>query len=348
MKKIIAITIALITVVSFALPSFAMSINEGVDNLRTLWSRGNGPEVDGLDIDYSYYSPVENGAKANKKYPLVIIMAGALEGVVEGFELTANALASWTADEYQSKFHNGGAFLLIGRAPEEDWHYWDSSDIIPAFKAAIDDFVSKNPNVDTSRIYTLGWCLGGNGSINLATLYPDFFAAAVIICPNRAITKGEAKILKDKPVWLMGCKRDTYVSYLNVIVPSWNRLKAAASDLSEKRLTTCAKAPGVTLADKFPFIQNHNMWSNVAEDMQSKDPAYVGLTTVDGEGNSIINPSIIDWLSSKTLSEKPEISGSSPGMVHKFFNETIRSEFRKGFFYVVLHLLDQFGYIDLY
>lgn len=90
------------------------------------------------------------------------------------------------------------------------------------------------------------------------------------------------------------------------------------------------------------------MWSNVAEDMQSKDPAYVGLTTVDGEGNSIINPSIIDWLSSKTLSEKPEISGSSPGMVHKFLNETIRSECRKGFFYVVLHLLDQFGYIDLY
>ena len=118
MKKLISIILALVVVLGAALPCLAMSISKGVDSLRTLWSRDNGPMVNGHDIDYSYYSPVANGKSANKKYPLVVIMAGALEGLVEGFELTANALASWTTDEYQSRFHNGAAFLLIGRAPE--------------------------------------------------------------------------------------------------------------------------------------------------------------------------------------------------------------------------------------
>ena len=93
------------------------------DFLRDLWNRGEGPEVNGIDIDYSYYSPVENGADSEKKYPLVIIMAGALEGVVQGFELTANALALWTAERFQKRFHNENAFLLIGRAPEEQKPY---------------------------------------------------------------------------------------------------------------------------------------------------------------------------------------------------------------------------------
>ena len=71
MKRLLSILLALVFAVSAAFPAFSMSIDEGVDNLRTLWSRDKGPEVGGEDIDYSCYSPVANGADDSKKYPLV-------------------------------------------------------------------------------------------------------------------------------------------------------------------------------------------------------------------------------------------------------------------------------------
>ena len=348
MKKIISVLLAVTMAFCVSLPASAMSIDEGVDKLRTLWARDNGPLVNGHDIDYSYYSPVANGASADKKYPLVIIMAGALEGLIEGFELTANALASWTADEFQSKFNNGAAFLLIGRAPEEDEFYWDSSVITPAFKGAIDDFISKNPNVDTDRIYCVGWCLGGNGSLNLSTMYPDFFAASMIMCPSRGITAGEAEILKDKPVWIMGCKKDTYVSYPFVILKSWENLRRASNDPSKIRLTVYDKAPGVTLADTFPFINNHDVWTNVAYDMHSGNPEYEGEKTVDGNGNEIISPEVISWLNSFTLDKSADTSGKLPSRLYKFLVETVKNDFRVVLIKLILRFLDTFGYIDLY
>ena len=347
MKKALSFVLALVMTLVIVFPAGAMSIDEGVDNLRTLWSRGNGPEVNGEDIDYSYYSPVENGASEEKSYPLVIIMAGALEGIIEGFELTANALASWTADEFQSKFHNGGAFLLIGRAPEEDKHYWDTSEITPSFKAAIDDFIKKNPCVDTNRIYTVGWCLGGTGSLNLATMYPDFFAAAMIMCPNRAVTEGEAMILKDKPVWFMGCKKDSYVSYENVMVKSWNNLKKASNDKTKIRFTTYEEAPGVTLADTFSFIQNHDVWTNVAYDMNSGRPEYKGEQTINGNGDVLSSPSVIEWLNSATLDKNADTSGSRPSDAYLFFYEKVIDAVRDFMMKVILNFLNDFGYIEL-
>ncbi|MBO4894658.1 MAG: dienelactone hydrolase family protein [Clostridia bacterium] len=348
MKKTISILLALVMASTFVSGAFAISIDEGVDNLRTLWSRDNGPLVDGFDIDYSYYSPIDNGASADKKYPLVIIMAGALEGLIEGFELTANGLATWTADEYQSRFNNGAAFLLIGRAPEESNRYWDSSIIMPAFKAAIDEFIEKNPNVDTDRIYLVGWCLGGTGSLNLTAMYPDFFAASMIMVPSRAITKGEAEIMKNKPVWLMACKNDTYVSYDRVVKPSWENLKAAATDPSKIRYTIYDRAPGVTLADTFRFIDDHDVWTNVAYDMKSGNEKYEGEKTVDGSENEIESPEVISWLNSYTLEKDNDTSGKLPSKLYRFWYEDFINAHRVFLIKVILRFLDTFGYIDLY
>ena len=348
MKRVISVLLALVMALSFANAACAMSIDEGVDNLRTLWTRGNGPLVNGYDIDYSCYSPVENGASADKKYPLVIIMAGALEGLVEGFELTANGLATWTADEYQSRFNNGAAFLLIGRAPEESNRYWDSSEIMPAFKAAIDEYIEKNPNIDTDRIYLVGWCLGGTGSLNLTAMYPDFFAASMIMVPSRAITKGEAEILKDKPVWFMACKNDTYVSYDRIVKPSWENLRRAANDPEKIRCTIYDRAPGVTLADKVPFINDHDVWTNVAYDMKSGNEIYEGEKTVDGNGNEITSPEVISWLNSYTLEKDIDTSGKLPSKFYRFWYEDFINAHRVILIKIILRFLDTFGYIDLY
>lgn len=294
---------SLLVLSNISLLKIPSSIDYRIDEVRAMWSRGNGPEINGIDIDYSYYSPIENGADANKKYPLIIVMAGALEGLQEGFELVANAMPKWTTAEYQSRFENSGAYFFIARAPEEDWLYWDSSALIPALKASLDDFCSKNANIDMDRIHIIGWCLGGNGAINLAASYPEEFASATIMCPNRAITENEAESLKNMPVWFMGSQTDTYSSYKNCVLKSYNRLCAVSNRKNDIRLTSYSSAPDVPLLEWIPFIFNHNLWNNLANDMISTDPEYPDMKTIDGNGNEIDNHSAILWLDSITLAD---------------------------------------------
>ena len=333
MKKTIRKIILIMLCLCFALGAFAviggaMSINEGVDSLRTLWSRGNGPKVGKWDIDYSYYSPVDNGADPSLKYPLVVIMAGAGEGDHEGLELQANNMPKWTADEYQQRFTNGASYMFIARAPEEDGLYWDSRDVIPSLKAAVDDFCAKNPNVDTNRIYCIGWCLGGTGVIELTSAYPKDFAAAVIMCPNRSLTSAEVNSLKNTPVWYMGCTADTYSLYSTCVKSSWNALTKASECRGDLRLTSCSKAPDVYLAIGVKFIGNHNMWENAAEDMHYMGSGYADLKTVDGDGNEISDPYLISWLCSftsenKQADGKTDNSGSAAQKIRNFFRNII-------------------------
>ena len=320
------------------------------DPLRTLWRRSEGPMVNGIDIDYSYYSPVENGADPAKTYPLVVIMAGALEGVVPGFELEANSLALWTAERFQKRFHNENAFLLIGRAPEEQKLYWDSSRVVLPFKAAIDAFVTEHSQVDTSRIYTVGWCLGGTGSLNLLSSFPGFFAAGFVISPSRAATKAEAELLNETPVWLMGCKSDNYISFHRIIQKSWTRIKTANQNPSALRFTQCSSAPDVYLAGVIPFIQNHDIWDDLAEDLHPETKKCEGMKTETGAGTAVINPFAIEWLSSFTRTGKAaqDCKKEWKKDVPVLFYEKTAVPRRALVVLIMLHLLDRLHYIQLY
>lgn len=356
MKKTIIKLSALALCVAICLSAFgfvsssAMSIEKGVAELRTLWSRDIGPEKNGIDIDYSYYSPIENGASADKKYPMVIIMAGALEGLEEGFELEANNMPKWTAEEYQSRFENENAFLFIARAPEESKLYWDSSSITPSLKAAIDEFCVEHKNVDTDKIYIIGWCLGGNGAINLATSYPNDFAATIIMCPNRAITKNEAYALKNMPVWFMGSKTDTYANYATCILKSFNSLREVSARRADVRLTSYRSAPDVTLLDWIPFIFNHNLWDNVADDLHTTEFEYPNMETVDGNKNAVENPYVIKWFDFFSLADgRAESTARDTSRfdyrINVLFNERHKTAIRAKMVEIMLDIFARLGWI---
>ena len=86
-----------------------MAYKAAHNKYRLLWKRDNGPMIGRWDIDYSYYSPADYGADKNTKYPLCIILVGALEGLFEGLEIQANEMPLWSDEKYQSRFTNGGA-----------------------------------------------------------------------------------------------------------------------------------------------------------------------------------------------------------------------------------------------
>lgn len=296
MKRIIAVSLCVLLLIPmlFTASFAAVSENAGMSALRAQWSRGEGPKKDGYDIDYSFFSPVANGASADHQYPLLVIMPGFGESTHEGEELTANDFALWSSREYQEKFYNGASYIVIARAPEESALNWDSPLPIPALKAAIDDFCNKNPNVDTNRIYVMGWSLGATGATRLVANYDNFIAAALIFSPIYTMSDAEAEACRNKAVWLFGCKNDSIATYGLYTKASWNKLTDKTSDYSKIRLTTTETAPNT------PGLFHHNTWNLALRDM-TDNGGCTGVKTIDGTGSVIDKPSIIGWLSEQTL-----------------------------------------------
>ncbi len=347
-------TVMLVLAVGFFLANISIlripsSIDYKVDEIRAMWERDNGPVVNGIDIDYSYYSPVEHGAPADEKYPVVVVMAGALEGLQEGLDLVANMLASWSAPEYQERFENGGAYIYIARAPEEDWLYWDSPKLTPSLKASIDDFCKKHPSIDTEQIHVIGWCLGGDGAINLSTSYPNDFATTMIMCPSRGLNQSEAEALKNMPVWFMGSETDSYSSYEKCILDSYKLLVSVSNRKEDIRLTSCSSAPDVPLLGDKPFLYNHNLWANLSVDMETTDPEYTDLKTVDGNGKEVENLSAIGWVSSHNIADGREASSEreTSSEEYKRFNAwwNFRLSFKSGLMRLMLNSFEILGWI---
>jgi predicted peptidase len=72
------------------------------------------------------------------------------------------------------------------------------------------DHISKNLNIDASRVYVTGLSMGGYGTWRLAAAYPERFAAAVPICGGGEPEKMAAK-LRTVPIWAFHGAKDTIV-----------------------------------------------------------------------------------------------------------------------------------------
>lgn len=292
MKRMLAFLLCLCLTFSFGMQAFSVGAAGGLEALRAQFSRDRGPEKNGYAIDYSFFSP-KTEENDDTAFPLVIIMAGAREGEYEGKELLANDYAMWSSEEYQRRFlASGGGYLLIARAPEEKLLYWDSQTLVEPLKAAIDDFITRHKKVDTNRIILIGWCIGAKGVVNQVCAYPDFYSAAVMMVPNFALSQAQAEKMKNIPVWLHGCKRDSYADYNLYIKPTWSRLVSAATDKSKRLFTLYDEAVDTT------YFFNHNVWLQGSYDMHYDGPGYKGMKTVDGNGNEVgTQNGMITWLS---------------------------------------------------
>lgn len=277
MKKIISVLLTLILVLSLGtVPAFAIHSNGSIDALRAQFIGGEGPSTTNIVIDYHYYSPVKS-ENDTAKYPLVLFFPGSSGGPEKGDELLENDFARWSGDDLQAKFPNGGAYIMILRSRQDIGLYWDASVLTAPAKSAVDDFIAKNPNVDTSRVYCVGWSLGGNGARNFAVAYPNLVSAAAIFSARCSISETDAGRLADTSVWIFQCKNDN-LAYESYGLASWANMKAATNDLSKVRYSTADTAPAGG------SWQNHGMWFPAARDMRDTENYLQGFVTVDGNG----------------------------------------------------------------
>lgn len=129
--------------------------------------------------------------------PLIVFLHGSGE---RGSDI--NLVKTWGPPAIAGK-NPDFPFIVVSPqlAAGEQWHAL-------ALKGMLDEVLARN-NVDRQRVYLTGLSLGGYGAWDLATRYPDYFAAVAPICGG-GIVRGVGS-MRQIPTWVFHGKKDTAV-----------------------------------------------------------------------------------------------------------------------------------------
>ena len=337
-KKIISVLMSVLLVMSLfsfagsaAGRKAALSKNAGIEALRDEFSIDTAPEADGYALDYAYYSPV--GENDNTKYPLVIFLHGIGHADYVGAQLDDSDFPYWASEELQSRFTEGGAFVLLPRAPEHKLVYW-SKTLIPALRSVIDDVIAKHgDNIDTSKIFIGGSSAGGEMTWDMIIAFPEYFAGAFPIAATGTVSASDTKACADVAIWMIASELDPVISYIATTTPLWNNVCKNNAQPESCRLSSFSsvKEPSGTGAS-----DNHHMAKVVTYDLHMLDGStYPNVSHVDGNGNSIKlegENGIISWMNG-IASDYSGAAGNDSGNINvngvtNFF-DAIRNFFLK-------------------
>lgn len=149
-------------------------------------------------LKYLQYLPKGYDAEPERKWPLLIFLHGAGE---RGDDLDAVKVhGPPKLAEAGKKF----PFIVVApQCPKDSWWSWQP--VMPLIEE-----LEKTLRVDSNRIYLTGLSMGGYGTWNLATRYPEKFAAVAPICGGGVpyLTKRIPKL----PVWAFHGGKDAVVA----------------------------------------------------------------------------------------------------------------------------------------
>jgi predicted peptidase len=152
----------------------------------------------------------------NSKYPLVIFLHGAGERGNDNEAQLKWGVKNFTSDNIM-KIHP--SIVLAPQCPKNmSWGNFSEDDmsLLPSPTKPMQlliELVKKTINtmpVDVNRIYITGLSMGGIGTFDAISRYPDLFAAAVPVCGGGDVTK--ANIIAKIPIWVFHGVRDTTLS----------------------------------------------------------------------------------------------------------------------------------------
>lgn len=148
-------------------------------------------------IGYRYHLYIPDIDKPEKGFPLLLFLHGAGERGNDIESVKIHGLNNML------KTLNPLPFIVISpQVPDGAW--WDS-DILYAL---IDHTMATYP-IDRNRIYVTGLSMGGYGTWDLITKYPERFAAAIPICGGgNWLSVDRAKNI---PVWAFHGDADTVI-----------------------------------------------------------------------------------------------------------------------------------------
>lgn len=145
-----------------------------------------------LKLDYLLSLPPTYGQEAGKKWPVILFLHGSGERGSDVQAVKKHGPPAVVAKDPTGTV--ASEFIVISpQCPAGRW--WKPDELI----ALVDD-VSSRYGVDNDRVYLTGLSMGGFGTWDLASNYPDRFAAIAPMCGggNTAMVRR----LKKLPIWI--------------------------------------------------------------------------------------------------------------------------------------------------
>jgi predicted peptidase len=185
----------------------AMSQSSSDPNTKTLQAKAHEPRfAAGAGINYLLFLPADYQTNSSKRWPLIFFLHGAGERGSDVWKVAVHGPSKYILN------HPEFPFILVAPQCPTDGH-WSNDQLL----SLLDD-VTKRYQADSARIYLTGLSMGGYGTWNLGTSFPEKFAAIVPISGGGEMiglllnkSGGHAAALKSLPVWAFHGGRDTTV-----------------------------------------------------------------------------------------------------------------------------------------
>ena len=150
-----------------------------------------------ITLDYLLFLPQDYGKDAGRKWPLMIFLHGSGERGSDVNKVKVHGPPKVVAQKKDFPF-----VLVSPQCPEGKG--WEPEEVV----ALLDEIQAKF-KIDPDRVYLTGLSMGGFGTWETATQYPDRFAAIAPVCGGgRPSVAGR---LKGVPAWVFHGEKDDIV-----------------------------------------------------------------------------------------------------------------------------------------
>jgi predicted peptidase len=203
----------------------------------------------GDSLPYRMLKPVD--AKSQEPIPLVIFLHGAGERGNDNEVQIKHIAELFLNEKNRTKFP---CYVIAPQCPKgQMWAKYEGEmesmrlrkNPTTPMKLVIEliELVCNENAIDQSRIYVTGLSMGGFGTWDLISRFPDKFAAAVPICGGGDASRAEQ--IRDIPLWAFHGSKD------KIVLPQHSRKMIEA-------LHNAGALPGFT---EYPDVE-HNSWVN--------------------------------------------------------------------------------------
>ena len=204
-------------------------------------------DASGGELQYRLLKP--EPYDATRKYPLVVFLHGSGECGTDNLAQLKNGVREFLGSpEARAKYP---CFYMVPQSPPND--SWGRAAFSGVTRPVLTDTsrrvleviegLQKEFSIDATRLYIGGLSMGGFGTWDLISRYPDLFAAAFPICGGGAPAR--APLVKDLPLWVFQGGADP------VVPPKM------AQDMVE----AIKKAGGTPKYTEYPGV-GHNSWTS--------------------------------------------------------------------------------------
>lgn len=220
------------------------------------------------NMPYRYFEPTVN---EDSTVPVILYLHGETEaGTDNEAQITTTECATiWIEPDHLEK---NPVYIIAPQLPVGG--DWESEPAYSNTLALLNQFIEKHPDIDTKRIYIVGFSTGATGVWTMVLKNPKLFAAAMPISGNADKYLGDYEAwaaLKNFPFYVIH-SYDDQISPVSGSMNALSALKAAGNLYSGSSASACLWSAGSTPSPhdawwtafhKFEVVYNSLFWHSL-------------------------------------------------------------------------------------